>query len=112
MKEQKPLPNLTLCIVMDVIGFASFAIPGLGELSDVIWAPISGLVFFNMFGGRLGVFGGTLAFIEEALPFTDFIPTFTIAWFIKYAGQKNRPPLNSLLSRTSSSKPASNQAEK
>jgi hypothetical protein len=84
MKEQKPLPNIIICLVMDLIGYASFVVPGFGELSDLIWAPISGFVFYKMFGGRMGVFGGLLDFTEEILPFTDFIPTFTIAWFIRY----------------------------
>ena len=83
MKAEKPLPNLVICIIMDLIGYASFAIPGFGEFSDIVWAPISGLIFYKMFGGRIGLFGGIFDFIEEILPFTDFIPSFTIGWFIR-----------------------------
>ena len=81
--NKKKIPGLVICIIMDIIGYASFAIPGLGELSDIIWAPVSALIFYKFFGGRFGLFGGILDFVEEALPFTDFIPTFTIAWCIR-----------------------------
>jgi hypothetical protein len=70
---------------MDLIGYTSFAIPGLAEFSDIIWAPVSALIFLKAFGGRMGEIGSMLNFIEEALPFTDFIPSFTIAWFIRNA---------------------------
>ena len=80
----KELPSLILCIILDVIGYASFAIPGLGELSDVVWAPISGMIFYRMFGGAKGVFGGIFSFVEEILPFTDFIPTFSLMWLYQY----------------------------
>ena len=80
----KPQPSLILCLVMDIIGYASYAIPGLGELSDIVWAPISALIFYKMFGGLKGAFGGIFNFAEEILPFTDFIPSFTIMWVWQY----------------------------
>ena len=83
IQEELFLPNIGICILMDVIGMASFIFPGLGELSDIIWAPISGFVFYKLFGGRLGLIGGVFDFLEEILPFTDIIPSFTIAWFIR-----------------------------
>ncbi len=90
MKQQQALlPNIFICILLDLAGLASFALPGLGEYLDIIWAPVSGFIFYKMFGGRFGIIGGSLDFLEEILPFTDFIPTFTIAWIIKYlAGEK------------------------
>ena len=81
---EKPLPPIALCIIMDLIGYASFGVPILGELFDVIWAPIAAMVFNRIFGGKMGIFGGGLTFLEELLPFTDFIPSFTIAWFIRW----------------------------
>ena len=86
-KPNGVLPNIVICILMDLAGYASFVIPGLGEFSDIIWAPVSGFVFYKLFGGKIGLTGGILNFIEEILPFTDFIPSFTIAWFIKYFSQ-------------------------
>jgi len=84
MKQQVPLPSIIVCVIMDLIGYASFALPGLGEFSDLIWAPVSAIIFYKMFGGKMGLLGGAFDFVEEILPFTDFIPTFTMAWFIRY----------------------------
>lgn len=76
--------SLLLCILMDVIGYASFSLPGLGEFADVVWAPISAFVFYKIFGGTKGMIGGAFAFLEEILPFTDFIPSFTLMWLWNY----------------------------
>lgn len=84
MNKDKPaLPSLFACIVMDIIGMASYIIPGIGESIDIWWAALSGIIFQFMFGGRFGLVGAVLNFLEEALPFTDIIPSFTIAWFIR-----------------------------
>ena len=83
--KQKPLPSLPACILMDVIGSAVIVVPVLGEL---IWAPISALIFWRMFGFNKGFLGGIFSFIEELIPGIDFIPTFTIMWFIQYAKRK------------------------
>jgi hypothetical protein len=86
MKENKKelrLPNIGLCILLDLIGMATYIFPALGEFADVVWAPISGYIFFKLFGGRLGMIGSVLNFLEEIIPFTDIIPSFTIAWFIR-----------------------------
>jgi len=80
----KQSPSLLICIVMDLVGYASYAIPGLGEFSDVVFAPISAIIFYRMFGGWKGAFGGLFNFAEEILPFTDFIPSFTIMWIYNY----------------------------
>lgn len=77
------LPNLAICILMDLIGMFTYSLPALGEFGDVIWAPFSALVFYKLFGGKMGVIGGAFSFLEEMIPFTDVIPTFTIAWFIR-----------------------------
>ena len=84
MKESNLiLPNIGLCIFLDLIGMASYIFPFLAEVSDIAWAPISAIIFNKLFGGRLGMVGGVLNFLEEILPFTDVIPSFTIAWFIR-----------------------------
>jgi hypothetical protein len=82
--EQRPLPSLVSCLVMDFLGSATYAVPFLGEFLDVLWAPISAIVFFRMFGVRKGLFGGMFNFFEELMPGLDFIPTFTITWLIQY----------------------------
>lgn len=62
---------------------SSYIFPALGEFADIAWAPISGFIFLKLFGGRLGAIGSVLNFLEEVIPFTDIIPSFTIAWFIR-----------------------------
>jgi hypothetical protein len=82
-------PSLIFCILMDLVGYATYAIPFLGEIGDIIWAPISSIIFMSTFGGWKGALGGVGNFIEEILPGTDFIPSFTIMWFIQNMQKKN-----------------------
>ena len=86
----KPLPSLALCIALDAIGMMSFTLPFIGEFSDVIWAPLSGMVYYRLFGGTMGKLGGIFSFLEEAIPFTDFIPTFTLGWFMRSRGLEKK----------------------
>ncbi len=79
----KKLPDLKLCILFDAIGCLSYAVPFLGEFSDAVWAPLSGFIFYFLFGNRLGAMGGLFSVVEELLPGFDFIPTFTISYFIR-----------------------------
>lgn len=70
--------------VIDFIGVSTFAIPGMGEAFDVVWAPISGLIIQQVYGSPGFAFMG---FAEEILPFTDVLPTATIAWFWMFASE-------------------------
>lgn len=83
INHEKSLPSIWVCILLDLVGMASFTIPLIGDFSDVIWAPLSGLIYYRLFGGRMGKFGGAFSFLEEFLPGTDIIPTFTISWFMR-----------------------------
>ncbi len=87
----KSNPTLAFCILMDAIGLATYAVPFFGEFADVIWAPISAFIFFRSFGGWKGAFGGIFNFIEELMPGLDFIPTFTIMYFMQRAGKVSKP---------------------
>ena len=78
-----PKPSLLFCLIMDLIGSATFFIPLTGEWFDVIWAPLSALIFYFSFGGKTGRIGALINFAEEIIPFTDIIPTFTLAYFYK-----------------------------
>ena len=75
--------TLLFCILMDLIGYATYSIPFLGEFGDLLWAPISAVIFYKTFGGWRGAFGGIFNFVEELLPYTDFVPSFTIMWLLK-----------------------------
>ena len=88
--ERKFTPALWACILMDLLGCASYAVPILGEVSDVIWAPISAIIFYRMFGGSIGSFGSVFNFMEELFPGLDFIPTFTISWVVRRVTQSIR----------------------
>lgn len=93
--QTQSLPSLTFCIIMDLIGMASFSVPLVGEFSDVIWAPLSAFIFMRSFGGRFGAIGAVLNFLEEALPFTDIIPSFTISYFLRKHYLDKQPVLRS-----------------
>lgn len=80
--------DLVLGILFDAIGMLSFTFPFIGEFSDVIWAPLAGFLMTWMYKGTIGKVGGTIAFLEEILPFTDFIPTFTLTWVYTYLIKK------------------------
>jgi len=80
--------KLLLGILLDGVGMISFTIPLLGEFSDVIWAPVAAFIMTRMYKGRVGKVASVLTFIEEALPFTDIIPSFTLTWIYTYYFQK------------------------
>ena len=82
--------NLILGIVFDAVGMLSFTIPYLGEFSDVIWAPLAGFLMTWMYKGTVGKVGGIFAFLEEIIPFTDFIPSFTLTWIYNYWIKKEK----------------------
>jgi hypothetical protein len=82
---------------MDAIGMLTFAIPFFGEFGDILWAPLSAIIFFSSFGGKKGAAGALFNFLEEILPFLDFIPTFTIAWFyFRYVENKSEKNITSV----------------
>ena len=76
----KKYPKLLLSIFLDAIGYVSLIFPPL----DFVWAPLSGYIMTRLYKGKSGRIAGIIAFIEEALPYTDVIPTFTIMWFYTY----------------------------
>ena len=87
VKDEK-LKKLFLGLLFDGIGMISFSIPLLGEFSDVIWAPIAAFIMTRMYKGRVGRVASILTFVEEIIPFTDVIPSFTITWIYTYYFQK------------------------
>lgn len=76
--------KLLLGLVFDAIGYASFIIPGIGEFSDIIWAPVSAWLVVKMYKGNTGKIAGVVSFIEEISPGLDIIPTFTFTWLYTY----------------------------
>ena len=81
--------DLILSLLFDAIGMISFSIPFIGEFGDVIWAPLSGLIMVWMYKGSMGKVAGVVTFVEEILPVTDIIPSFTLMWFYTYFIKKS-----------------------
>lgn len=75
---------LALSLLFDSLGFVSFFIPGIGEFSDVVWAPLSAYLMTKLYKGKGGKVAAAISFVEEALPFMDVVPTFSIMWLYTY----------------------------
>lgn len=86
---QKKYQLLLLGFLFDGLGMLSFAIPFIGEFSDVVWAPLSAFLIYKMYGGTAGKIAGVISFVEEVgILGTDFLPTFTFTWIYKYLIKK------------------------
>ena len=83
-KKDKKYNDLLLGLLFDGIGMLSFAIPLVGDFSDIIWAPVAGWLMTRMYKGKIGRAAGIITFVEEVIPGLDVIPTFTIMWFYTY----------------------------
>jgi len=75
---------LAASIIFDAVGYASFILPGIGEFTDVIWAPASAYIMTKLYKGNAGKVGAAISFIEEAMPGLDVVPTFTLMWLYTY----------------------------
>lgn len=82
-KDEK-FKKLLLGLLFDGIGMLSFALPVIGEFSDIVWAPIAAWLMTRMYKGKIGQGAGVVTFIEEIIPGLDVIPTFTIMWLYTY----------------------------
>ena len=80
----RPEPDfgkLLICLLIDIVGTSSEALPILGELTDVLTAPAAALILQNLYPGS-SKFVFAFEFAEEILPLTDFIPFATICWVV------------------------------
>lgn len=73
-----------LGLLYDVIGMASLLLPVVGPLLDILWAPFAAKKMGEMYSGREGKIASVIVFIEELLPITDFVPTFTLMWLYTF----------------------------
>lgn len=80
-------------VVYDLVGMASVAIPIIGPFLDLLWAPIAANKMREMYPGRNGKIASVFVFIEEILPWTDVIPSFTLMYLYTYVWKKQ--PLKS-----------------
>ena len=77
---KKKYKKLFFGILFDAIGYASFIFP----FFDIIWAPLSAYLMTKMYKGKEGKIAAVITFVEEALPFLDVIPTFTLMWIYTF----------------------------
>ncbi len=82
--KNKKYKQLLMGLLFDGIGMLSFAIPFVGEFSDIVWAPLSGWLMTRMYKGKIGQAAGIFTFVEEIIPGFDIIPSFTLMWLYTY----------------------------
>jgi hypothetical protein len=52
-EQQAKLTKLLVSILIDLIGVLTYAVPAIGEVGDLAWAPISALLIYNLYGNGL-----------------------------------------------------------
>lgn len=88
MSNENKYKKLGLSLLFDVLGLVSYAIPGVGEFFDVVWAPASAYLMTKMYKGNKGKIAAAVSFVEEAMPGLDVVPTFTLMWLFTYVFTK------------------------
>jgi len=67
-------------ILFEALGYVSLVFPPF----DFIWAPLSAYLMTKLYKGKEGKIAAIISFIEEALPFLDVVPTFSLMWLYTY----------------------------
>lgn len=78
--------KLALGILFDALGYVSFVFPPF----DIVWAPLSAYLMTKLYKGKKGKIAAVITFIEEALPFLDVVPTFTLMWVYTFVLNKEK----------------------
>ncbi len=84
MNKKSSKKLLLQSVIYDVIGMVTMFIPVIGPFLDIVWAPYAAKKMNDMYPGTEGKIASVIVFIEEILPWTDFVPTFTIMWVYTY----------------------------
>jgi len=79
-------------IIYDAVGMLSMAIPFVGPFLDILWAPYAAKKMSEMYKGTEGKIASVIVFIEEILPMSDIIPTFTLMWLYTFVWKKSPQP--------------------
>lgn len=85
--------KLVIALLIDFIGVISYFFPVMGELLDAFWAPLSAILVFIFFKRKW--IWASFTFFEEVLPFSDVIPSATLAWYMEYARKKKHNVIKS-----------------
>ena len=80
LHKLKKYQKLIFGLICDLLGYVSFIFPPF----DFVWAPLSGYLMTKLYEGKKGKIAGFIVFVEEALPFLDVVPTFTLMWVYTY----------------------------
>lgn len=80
-------------LVYDALGMATMGIPVIGPFLDLAWAPYAAKKMSEMYPGKKGKLASVLVFLEEILPGTDIIPTFTLMWLYTFVWKKEKTPV-------------------
>ncbi|WP_378173333.1 hypothetical protein [Aquimarina sp. SS2-1] len=75
-------------LIYDIIGMASLAVPFIGPFLDILWAPYAAKKMMDMYPGKKGKIASVITFIEEIIPGTDIIPSFTLMWIYTFVLNK------------------------
>lgn len=67
--------------MIDALGMLSYLLPGIGEWTDIVMSIITAIAIFK---GYHSYGWAAFGFLEEILPFTDVIPSATMAWVYKF----------------------------
>ena len=75
-------------LIYDAIGMATYAVPLIGPFLDLLWAPYAAKKMKEMYPGKNGKIASVVVFLEEILPGTDIIPTFSLMWLYTFVWKK------------------------
>ncbi|MDN3594284.1 hypothetical protein [Zunongwangia endophytica] len=76
-------------LLLDGIGMLTMGVPLIGPFLDILWAPYAARKMREMYPGKKGKLASAIVFIEEILPFTDIVPTFTLMYLYTYVYKKD-----------------------
>ncbi|MEY8849104.1 hypothetical protein AB9K26_09820 [Psychroserpens sp. XS_ASV72] len=85
--------KLLLGLLFDACGYLSFIFPPI----DFVWAPASAWLMTKLYKGKTGKIAAVVTFIEEALPWFDVIPTFTLMWLYTYVFSSKKKPTEEVI---------------
>jgi len=86
IEKKEKYKKLALGILFDALGYVSFVFPPF----DIVWAPLSAYLMTRLYKGKKGKIAAVVTFIEEALPFLDVVPTFTLMWVYTFVFNKEK----------------------
>lgn len=84
--------KLAVSLCIDAVGSATYLLPVVGEVMDVVWAPLQTILIMAMYDS-VSPNLKYISFVEEILPLTDVIPSATIGWLQEFGPQLVGPVL-------------------